>query len=155
MHLSLWYEIEDISLDQKIMESLLQQIILAFEGEGCLELEGENFHVILTSDEFIRQLNRDFRQRDCVTDVLSFPLGSENEITGEIYICCSKVNSQAAEYGHSWQREFSFLLVHGILHLLGYEHTDLPNPAMREMEERILLKMGMGRQSNAAKIPLG
>lgn len=146
MQLSLWHEIEGISQEyQGIMDALLGKIIHSLAESLDAPATKDNFHIILSSQEFIRQLNRDFRQRDGVTDVLSFPLGPSSEITGEIYICWEKVKSQAAEYGHSWQREFSYLVVHGILHLLGYEHGDEPNPAMREMEEIILENMGMGR----------
>lgn len=146
MQLSLWYEIEDISQeDQDSMDALLKRIIPSVENAVAVPVAGEHFNIILSSQEFIKQLNRDFRHQDGVTDVLSFPLGSDEEITGEIYICWNRVCSQATEYGHSWQREFSYLLIHGILHLLGYEHGDVPNPAMREMEEKILENMGMGR----------
>lgn len=147
MELSIWYELEGVPLQcQEEMEEILARVVPSVVSTVDMPVETENYHVIITSQEYIRQLNRDFRQKDCVTDVLSFPLGSENEITGEIYICWDKVNSQASEYGHSWQREFSYLLVHGILHLLGFEHGDEPNPAMREMEEKILAAMGMGRE---------
>ena len=102
-------------------------------------------YVIVASGELVRQLNRDFRNTDAVTDVLSFPLGDEGEITGEIYICWPRVVSQAGEYGNSLEREFGFLLVHGILHLLGYEHGDEPNPEMRALEEKILERINLGR----------
>lgn len=145
MELSLWYEADIPLLHKETMTALLERIVPSVIQSVAGPVAGENYHIILTSQEFIRRLNRDFRQRDCVTDVLSFPLGSGDEITGEIYICWERVNSQAAEYEHSWQREFSYLLIHGILHLLGYEHGDGPNPAMRNMEETILEKIEMGR----------
>lgn len=146
MQLSIWYENEDIpSHCREGMEGMLARIAPAIANAVDVPVDSENYHIILTSQDYIRRLNRDFRCKDCVTDVLSFPLGSEEEITGEIYICWDRVNSQASEYGHSWQREFSYLLVHGILHLLGFEHGDEPNPAMRELEEKILEHMGMGR----------
>jgi probable rRNA maturation factor len=146
MQLSIWYENEDIpSHCREEMEGMLARIAPAIANAVDVPVDSENYHIILTSQDYIRRLNRDFRCKDCVTDVLSFPLGSEEEITGEIYICWDRINSQASEYGHSWQREFSYLLVHGILHLLGFEHGDEPNPAMRELEEKILEHMGMGR----------
>lgn len=106
----------------------------------------ECYNVIVASAQLVRLLNRDFRQVDAVTDVLSFPLGQEGDrVTGEIYICWPRVESQAREYGHSREREFCFLLVHGILHLLGYDHGEEPNPKMRALEEKILESINLGR----------
>ena len=105
----------------------------------------ERYNVVVASEQFIRRLNRDYRQVDSVTDVLSFPLPEGVAATGEIYICWARVVSQAEEYGHSWQREFCYLLVHGILHLLGYEHGAKPNPKMRSLEEDILGRLKLGR----------
>jgi probable rRNA maturation factor len=146
MQLALWLELEEFPLPLK--EEVARIIALiphAVEKAVDRHLTSERYNVILSSDEFIRHLNRDFRGKDSVTDVLSFPLGSDEEVTGEIYICWSRVLSQAEEYDHSWQREFSFLLIHGVLHLLGFEHGEEPNPEMRTMEERILDILGLGR----------
>lgn len=124
---------------------LVDQMAVAVEAALKTSFPAECYNVIVASGELMRQLNRDFRQVDSVTDVLSFPLGPENEINGEIYICWPKVLSQAQEYGHSRQREFAYLLAHGILHLLGYDHGAEPNPAMRAMEESILARMNLRR----------
>ncbi|MDD4658739.1 MAG: rRNA maturation RNase YbeY [Eubacteriales bacterium] len=142
MQLQLFFEQE---FDTGDLDSLVEQTVQAVEGAFNTSFPQECYNVIVASEELVRQLNRDFRHNDSVTDVLSFPLGAESEITGEIYICWRRVESQAQEYGHSRQREFCFLLVHGILHLLGYEHGEEPNPEMRAMEEKILERLNLGR----------
>lgn len=83
----------------------------------------------IVSEREMRRLNRQFRQIDKTTDVLSFPMGDydydENAvILGDIVICAETALRQAAEYGHSVKRELTFLVVHGMLHLLGYDHID-------------------------------
>jgi len=86
--------------------------------------------VILVGPITIRRINRDYRQKDAVTDVISFALLDDEDAVeyeddvelGDIFINRSRVFSQAEEYGHSVKREFVFLFVHGMLHLLGYDH---------------------------------
>ncbi|MBQ1900909.1 MAG: rRNA maturation RNase YbeY [Erysipelotrichaceae bacterium] len=86
--------------------------------------------VILVGPITIRRINRDYRQKDAVTDVISFALLDDEDTVeyeddvelGDIFINRNRVFSQAEEYGHSVKREFVFLFVHGMLHLLGYDH---------------------------------
>jgi probable rRNA maturation factor len=99
--------------------------------------EGE-FNVIIVDKEKIQELNREYRNIDRVTDVISFALEDDNTIKldnyrmlGDIYICIDKTKEQANEFGHSFKRELSFLAVHGLFHLLGYDH-------MNEEEEKIM-----------------
>jgi len=87
------------------------------------------FSVVLVDEEKIRTINRDYRDKDRVTDVISFAfedndkrLYNNTRILGEIYICIPRMQDQAKEYGHSEVRELAFLGVHGLLHLLGYDH---------------------------------
>ena len=121
--------------------------------------------IIFTDGEEIRRLNREMRNIDKVTDVLSFPAldgikGEEikgedypyetdeegNLLLGSIAICCDRAKEQAEEYGHSYNRELHYLLVHGIMHCLGYDHMDDEEKAeMREKEEFILSKLGIVR----------
>ena len=116
--------------------------------------------------EEIRRLNREMRNIDKVTDVLSFPALDDvkgQEIKGEdhpfemdengelligsIAICEDRAKEQAEEYGHSYNRELHYLIVHGIMHCLGYDHmTDDEKAEMREQEEFILGKMGITRE---------
>ena len=96
------------------------------------------FNVILVNNEYIHELNRDYRHIDRPTDVITFALednkdfpGYDVRILGDIYISLEKAHSQAVEYGHSFKREICFLAVHGFLHLLGYDH-------MEKEEEKIM-----------------
>lgn len=95
------------------------------------------FDIIFISDEEMHKLNKKYRGIDKTTDVLSFALNDNNHINpiinslGDIFISIPKMKSQALEYNHSEKRELSFLTVHGILHLLGYDH-------MNESDEKIM-----------------
>ncbi|SHE64817.1 probable rRNA maturation factor [Seinonella peptonophila] len=111
----------------------------------------------LVGNERIRQLNHQFRDRDQVTDVLSFPLWEDDEdwildededavSLGDIIVSVPRAMEQADEYGHSIERELSFLAVHGFLHLLGYDHqTEAEERAMFQKQEQILERIGMSR----------
>lgn len=87
------------------------------------------FDVIFVSNERIQEINRECRHIDRVTDVISFAFEDNPDFVyndfrflGEIYVCIPRMQEQAILYGHSEKRELSFLIVHGILHLLGYDH---------------------------------
>ena len=114
--------------------------------------------VSFVSMEEIHALNLEFRGKDKPTDVLSFPMAEGDEagdidpgngavLLGDIVICAQKAVSQAAEYGHSPEREFAFLAVHSILHLLGYDHetSEADEAYMKEKQEQILTKIGVPR----------
>lgn len=100
--------------------------------DKCLSLEGVKssiFSIIFIDDEKMQELNNTYRGIDRTTDVLSFAfedneevIGS-NRILGSVFVSIPKMEEQAREYGHSKTRELSFLIVHGLLHLLGYDHT--------------------------------
>ena len=111
--------------------------------------------VTFVDNEFIHNINRDYRHIDRPTDVISFAFldGDENKdkifqsnamvVLGEIYISFDKAREQAAEYGHSIKRELSFLFVHGLLHLLGYDHMNEADEAvMFKLQDEILPKEG-------------
>lgn len=117
--------------------------------EYTLEHEKVNnaiFSVIFVGNEEIQELNRDYRGIDRVTDVISFALEDNNDIIinevrvlGDIYICIPRMKEQAISYGHSEKRELSFLAVHGLLHLLGYDHMEKEDEKeMFELQEMIL-----------------
>ncbi|MDR3349351.1 MAG: rRNA maturation RNase YbeY [Acidaminococcales bacterium] len=112
--------------------------------------------VTLVDDAKMRSINREFRGADKVTDVISFALnegeetcaagGPEKDLLGEIVICLPQAARQAEEYGHSLERELSYLAAHGFLHLLGYDHiTAQDRKAMRAQEENIMAKIGLVR----------
>lgn len=127
--------------------------VLELEGfEGSAEVD-----VSLVDNEQIRIINREQRDIDMPTDVLSFPLGEngvydQNPATGaymlgDIVISLERAEAQAEEYGHSFQREVGYLTVHSMLHLLGYDHVDggLEAVRMREKEEAVMLSVGLPR----------
>ena len=100
--------------------------------DKTLEMENvlsSNFAIVFIDDEKMHELNKNYRGIDRTTDVLSFAFEDNNKICynirqlGEIYVSIPKMVSQAREYGHSEKRELAFLVVHGLLHLLGYDHT--------------------------------
>ena len=111
----------------KIDYSYLNKVI-----DKTLEMEhvlSSNFAIVFINDEKMHELNKNYRGIDRTTDVLSFAFEDNNKICynirqlGEIYVSIPKMISQAREYGHSEKRELAFLVVHGLLHLLGYDHT--------------------------------
>ena len=121
--------------------------------------------ITITNNEEIRQLNREYREKDYATDVLSFPLvefkngkfldqlefcidpDTNCVPLGDMIISFDKIIEQAKEFGHSNEREFAFLTVHSVLHLLGYDHEVLEEDAviMRAKEKEILSVLGIGR----------
>lgn len=110
--------------------------------------------------EQIQQLNHEFRNKDIPTDVLSFPSGENGEydrneetgatMLGDIALCIPKVYEQAEQYAHSIQREFAYLTVHSMLHLLGYDHEagGIEQVRMREREEEVLSRLGLQRDAS-------
>ena len=121
--------------------------------------------VLFVDEAEIQRLNRELREIDKVTDVLSFPalelergqaikkedypfdIDEEGRLLlGSIAICVKRAKEQAEEYGHSYERELHYLIVHGIMHCLGYDHMEEKDKAqMREKEEEILNKLGITR----------
>lgn len=135
---------DKIIIDEEVY-SLFQSI-----AEKAAELEGFTTGEIsfaLVNNEIIHKLNRQYRNQDKPTDVLSFPM--DNEVWGDVVISTEQVALQAKEYGHSLKRELGYLAVHGVLHLLGYDHLDLEDKlVMRLREEQILeaLKLKRGQE---------
>jgi probable rRNA maturation factor len=106
------------------------------------ELAGE-VSVLLTGDEAIRKLNRQYRRKDSATDVLSFPAVSTAEgIAGDLVISIETALRQADERGHTLEMEIKLLLLHGLLHLAGYDH-ETDNGAMRRKEMRLRRELGL------------
>jgi len=101
---------------------------------------GRPFHCLLTDDRELRRLNREFLGRDYPTDVLSFPGGEQ--LLGEIAISVDRAREQAARYGHSLEEELAVLLLHGLLHLLGYDH-ERDRGRMRRAEVRWRRRFGL------------
>lgn len=112
--------------------------------------------LILVDDEYIHRLNHQYRGKDAPTDVLSFALnegdepeiidGPQETLLGDIIISLETASRQAEEYGHSLERELAYLSVHGMLHLLGYDHeTEEEKAEMRKEEEHVLGLLGITR----------
>lgn len=113
-------------------------------ARAAAKFEGKNGSVslLLTDDENIRRLNREFKQNDKTTDVLSFPSG-EQDFLGDIAISVPCAQRQARDYGHTTIREIAFLTVHAMLHLSGYDHlTEVDENAMRDRQREILKYAG-------------
>jgi probable rRNA maturation factor len=122
------YEVDEIKDIKIVIDKAVQ----------TLKLDSLEFNIILVDNTYIHKLNKDYRGIDRPTDVISFALEDyednidlDHRILGDIYISIDKAHSQAEEYGHSFKREICFLAVHGLLHLLGYDH-------MKEEDEKIM-----------------
>ncbi len=96
----------------------------------------QEISLIFCNEQMIEQLNGDYRDKDSVTDVLSFPFNDE-DFLGEIYICIERMREQAEEYNFSVEEECSRLLTHGIFHLLGYDHLEDDEREEMEAKERM------------------
>lgn len=155
----------DLQLDLSYEELINTVAEAVLDYEECpYEAQAE---VLLTSSDAIREINKEFRQIDKPTDVLSFPMVDFSEpagydiletddsyfdpetgelMLGNIVISKERVISQAEEYGHSIKREFSFLIAHSMLHLLGYDHMEEDERAVMEAKQReILDRLGITR----------
>lgn len=138
---------ENLDSELKELKELLENVCKDEKiGDG-------EFNVIIVTSDFIHELNKNYRNIDRVTDVISFALEDDKtfnldnyRVLGDIYICLDKVKSQALEYGHSFKRELSFLAVHGLLHLLGYDHmTKEEEEVMFAKQEEVLSRYGIER----------
>ena len=115
--------------------------------------DDREFNVIFTTNEEIRNINREYRNIDRVTDVISFALLDNDEANynaqdelGDIFICIDRAMEQAKDYGHSIEREVGFLSVHGYLHLCGYDHmTEADEQVMFARQDEILNKAKLYR----------
>lgn len=140
--------------EEKVEEEELINDVLEFAMKKE-KLENTSFSVIFVDNNYIHELNKNYRNIDRETDVITFALedddsiinGSDNRMLGDIYISLDKAHSQAEEYGHSFKRELSFLAVHGFYHLLGYDHmTPEDEKIMFGKQEEVLSEFGIKRE---------
>ncbi len=138
-------EYKDLDLYSKDLKKALKAIckILKIKQNYLLDLS-------IVDEKKIQQINKDFRQKDYVTDVISFAFNDNKEfqtnLLGEIFICYEKIIEQANKYEHSVRREYVFLFVHGVLHLLGYDHiTKEDEIKMFGIQEEVLDKIKITR----------
>lgn len=148
-------------LEQDDYKELINNVLTkAFEEEGLNKIN-MYVNIILTNPSNIRNTNKLYRNIDKETDVLSFPMfekeeiieiikiGKEfpvQEVLGDIMISVERVKQQAEEYGHSFERELSYMLVHGFYHLIGYDHmNEEEKKEMRKKEEKVLNLLNIQR----------
>ena len=148
------YEIiyQDIE-EKKEYKEIIKKVISKCFKEENLEKSKLSITITLTTPEQIKQIKKTYRNIDKATDVLSFPMFEKDElekkiaqnnfihedILGDIIISIEKVEEQAKEYEHSFEREFSYMLVHGFYHLMGYDHIQEEDKTiMRQKEEKVL-----------------
>lgn len=140
-----YLDIDENNSYKEIIKKVLQK---CFEIE---KLENKNLYVnvVLTNTKNIKSINKEHRGIDKETDVLSFPMFEKDEIAsldntnedilGDMVISIERVEEQAKEYGHSFERELAYMVVHSFYHLLGYDHmTEEDKKEMREKEENVL-----------------
>ncbi|MFO7310527.1 MAG: rRNA maturation RNase YbeY [Bacillota bacterium] len=149
-----------VAVDEAILKRLEAVAAAALAAEGMPPYA--EVSVTLVDDDEIQALNRDYRGKDAPTDVLSFPIWEPEEIAdlrlhperyperplllGDVVISVPTAIRQAEEYGHGVDRELAYLCVHGVLHLLGYDHEEeAARQAMRQREEAILAEAGLVR----------
>ncbi len=137
----------------QISEELEQLLTAGLNVVARLHSLSERTEVDITivDDEEIHMLNRDYRNVDRPTDVLSFALDEESEeepeLLGDIIISAETASRQAEEFGHGLEREIVYLAVHGLLHLLGYDHmTDEDKAVMRAKEEEALREIRLSEE---------
>jgi len=128
----------DVKLDGGLRRIIKKTVKTASRLHG----RNEEVSVLITTDEIIKGLNNDFRGIDRPTDVLSFP-SDEEGFLGDFAISLCRAKEQAKEYGHSLEREITFLCAHAMLHLCGFDHEDEESEkAMRQEQRKILKETG-------------
>ena len=141
------------------MRSLIKKAVKETLTEEKFEYPAE-ISVSFVDNQKIHELNREYREKDRPTDVLSFPMWEKEELSdgsaldghavtlGDIIISAEKAQAQAEEYGHSIEREITFLSVHSTLHLLGYDHeiSEEDEKYMNKKQEDVLVKIGLPRK---------
>ena len=148
-------EIEEKTEYVNIIKKVIEQAFL----EEKIDKINLYINIILTNPENIRKINKQYRKIDKETDVLSFPMFEKQEIKermkennpiedvlGDVVISVQRVKEQAEEYGHSFERELAYMLIHGFYHLMGYDHIEEKDKMeMREKEEKVLNKLNISR----------
>ncbi len=149
---------EEQTVDE-VTSAKMQEAASCVCAEEGFDPENISFSVTFVDGEEIKELNRDYRGVDSVTDVLSFPQFDAEEdlsdwpedeelLIGDVVICTDRAKEQAEEYGHSFERELIYLFVHSLFHLFGYDHMEEEDKAvMRGKEEKVMSLIGLDRES--------
>lgn len=156
------YQLEYLDLEENSKyEEIIKKVVEQCFKEENMEDSKLYISITLTTPEHIHEINKQYRNVDRATDVLSFPMFEKEEIDnkiakhdfehedvlGDIVISIEQVEKQAKEYGHSFEREFAYMLVHGFYHLMGYDHIKEEDKViMRPKEEKVLEKLGIRRE---------
>ncbi len=159
MNIEIFYSNEQDKLDPPAdIEELIERCTRAALEEEEL-YEDAQVSVTLVDNEAIREINREHRNIDRATDVLSFPLGDDESfdtdpetgaiLLGDIVISLERAEEQAKELGHSFYREVAFLITHSLFHLLGYDHVDSEEDEklMFGKQEKVLTALGITREA--------
>lgn len=155
------YQLEYLDLEKNDKyEDVIKRVVEQCFKEENMEDSKLYISITLTTPDNIHKINKKYRNVDRATDVLSFPIFEKEEIDekiknhdfehedvlGDIIISIKQVEVQAKEYGHSFEREFAYMLVHGFYHLMGYDHIQEEDKAvMRAKEEKVLEKLEIRR----------
>ena len=147
MNIGIFNETKEVIKELEVINKLMQY---ALTKEN---IENAEFNIIIIDNERIKKINKEYRGIDRETDVISFALEdtkdfiySDFRLLGDIYISLDKVKEQSNLYGHSFLRELAFLSVHGLLHLLGYDHMEkIEEEEMIEKQDEILDGFGIKR----------
>lgn len=151
-------EFRDIEENEEY-EDIIKRVVETCYNEEKMQEANLSISIILTTPENIKEINTKYRNIEKETDVLSFPMFEKEEINemilnknnipevlGDIIVSIEKVKEQAKEYGHSFERELSYMIVHGFYHLMGYDHIEEKDKIkMRPKEEKILEKLEITR----------
>lgn len=130
----------------------LKQIIIDVVNKAAEEEQFTNHsevNVLIVDNEAIREINKEHRDIDRATDVLSFPMDDfeEDGILGDLVISSERAEEQRIDYGHSLEREIGFLTAHGMMHLFGYDHmTEEEEKEMFAKQEKILKELNLNRE---------
>ncbi len=152
------FDFDPEELYRKVVDTVLDIEKCQYEAEVSL---------LITGDDEIREINKQERNIDSPTDVLSFPMGEYDEpadfsnieespeyfnvetgelMLGDIVLSYDRIRSQAGEYGHSERREYAFLIVHSMLHLIGYDHIEEADRELMEERQRVIMDaLGISR----------
>ncbi len=130
----------DLKKEIKVIEKVLK---FAIKKENLKDIY---FNIILVDNPYIKELNKNYRDKDIETDVISFALEDEKKenvpgirLLGDIYISIDKCKEQSILYGNTFEEELSFLAIHGLLHLLGYDHMNKEDEKIMFEKQDILL----------------
>ena len=153
-----YVEIDFLDIEEKVeyIDFINKIVEKCFEVENLLDKK-LYMSIILTNPENIQKTNKQYRDVDNATDVLSFPMfekeelenyvANNEEVLGDIMISVDKVKEQAIEFGHSFDRELAYMIVHGFYHLMGYDHmVEEDKIQMRAKEEGVLNLLGITRE---------